>query len=74
MTLLGLGLAYVALLGAFEVLALDIFDVERGGGRIGRFLSETLQPLLTGPGTFVLPAWRSGSWGSCSRSTCGSAS
>ncbi len=54
MTLFGLGLAYVALLGAFEVLALDILDVERGGGRIGRFLSETLQPLLTGPGTFVL--------------------
>ncbi len=53
MTLIGLGIAYVALLGAFEVLALDILDVERGGGRIGRFLSETLQPLLTGPGTFV---------------------
>ena len=54
MTLFGLGLAYVALLGAFEVLALDILDVERGGGRIGRFLAETLEPLLTGPGTFVL--------------------
>jgi S-DNA-T family DNA segregation ATPase FtsK/SpoIIIE len=56
MTLIGLGLAYVALLGAFEVLALDIFDIERGGGRIGRFLAETLQPLLTGPGTFVFLA------------------
>ncbi len=53
MTLIGLGIAYIALLGAFEVLALDLFDVERGGGRIGRFLSETLQPLLTGPGSFV---------------------
>jgi S-DNA-T family DNA segregation ATPase FtsK/SpoIIIE len=53
MTLIGLGIAYVALLGAFEVLRLDILDLERGGGRIGRFLSETLQPLLTGPGTFV---------------------
>jgi DNA segregation ATPase FtsK/SpoIIIE, S-DNA-T family len=54
MTLGGLALAYVAVLGAFEVLALDIMDVERGGGRIGRFLAETLEPLLTGPGTFVL--------------------
>ncbi|MGK2851445.1 MAG: DNA translocase FtsK 4TM domain-containing protein [Candidatus Limnocylindrales bacterium] len=54
MTLIGLALAYVALLGAFEVLALDVFDTERGGGRIGRFLTGTLQPLLTGPGTFVL--------------------
>ncbi len=54
MTLFGLGLAYVCLLGAFEVLALQLFDVERGGGRIGRFLADTLQPLLTGPGTFVL--------------------
>ena len=54
MTLLGLGIAFIGVLGAFEVLALDIFDLERGGGRIGRFISETLQPLLTGPGTFVL--------------------
>ena len=54
MTLGGLALTFVALLGAFEVLALDIMDVERGGGRIGRFLTETLEPLLTGPGTFVL--------------------
>ena len=27
---------------------------ERGGGRIGRFLASTLEPLLTGPGAFVL--------------------
>ncbi len=54
MTLLGLGIAYIGVLGAFEVLGLDIFNVERGGGRIGRFIAETLQPLLTGPGTFVL--------------------
>ena len=54
MTLGGLALAYVAFLGALEVLALDIFDTERGGGRIGRFLAETLQPLLTAPGAFVL--------------------
>jgi DNA segregation ATPase FtsK/SpoIIIE-like protein len=54
MTLGGLALAYIAFLGALEVLGLDIFDTERGGGRIGRFLSETLQPLLTAPGAFVL--------------------
>ena len=54
MTLGGLAIAFVAGLGAFEVLHLDIFDTERGGGRLGRFLSEALQPLLTGPGTFVL--------------------
>ncbi|HET7169679.1 MAG TPA: DNA translocase FtsK 4TM domain-containing protein [Candidatus Limnocylindrales bacterium] len=54
MTLAGLALTYVASLGAFEVLRLDIFDAERGGGRIGRFLATTLEPLLTGPGTFVL--------------------
>jgi S-DNA-T family DNA segregation ATPase FtsK/SpoIIIE len=54
MTLAGLGIAYVAGLGAFEVLKVELFDAERGGGRIGRFLAGTLEPLLTGPGTFVL--------------------
>src|SRR6476659_1385089 len=54
MTLAGLGIAFVAGLGAFEVLRVELFDTERGGGRIGRFLAGTLQPLLTGPGTFVL--------------------
>ncbi len=56
MTLSGLALAYVAGLGAFEVLKVELFDTERGGGRIGRFLAGTLEPLLTGPGTFVLLA------------------
>jgi S-DNA-T family DNA segregation ATPase FtsK/SpoIIIE len=56
MTLAGLSLAYVAALGAFEVLKIDLFEVERGGGRIGRFLAGTMEPLLTGPGTFVLLA------------------
>jgi DNA segregation ATPase FtsK/SpoIIIE, S-DNA-T family len=54
MTLGGLAIAFIAALGAFEVLQLDIFDTERGGGRIGRFLADTLRPLLTAPGTFVL--------------------
>ena len=56
MTLAGLGIAFIAGLGAFEVLRIDLFDTERGGGRIGRFLAGTLEPLLTGPGTFVLLA------------------
>jgi DNA segregation ATPase FtsK/SpoIIIE-like protein len=56
MTIAGLGIAYIAALGAFEVLKVELFDTERGGGRIGRFLAGTLQPLLTGPGTFVLLA------------------
>jgi DNA segregation ATPase FtsK/SpoIIIE, S-DNA-T family len=53
MTLGGLAIAYVAALGAFEILAVDLF-AERGGGRIGRFLAATLEPLLTGPGAIVL--------------------
>jgi DNA segregation ATPase FtsK/SpoIIIE, S-DNA-T family len=53
-TLIGLGIAYVAALGAFEVLDLDILDLERGGGRIGRFLDEMLAPMLTTPGAFVV--------------------
>ena len=56
MTIAGLAIAYIAALGAFEVLKIELFDTERGGGRIGRFLAGTLQPLLTGPGTFVLLA------------------
>ena len=53
MTLGGLAIAYVAGLGAFEVLALNLF-AERGGGRIGRFLAANLEPLLTAPGAIVL--------------------
>jgi S-DNA-T family DNA segregation ATPase FtsK/SpoIIIE len=56
MTIGGLAIAYIAALGAFEVLKVDIFETERGGGRIGRFLANNLEPLLTGPGTFVLLA------------------
>ncbi len=56
MTITGLAIAYIAGLGAFEVLKLELFDTERGGGRIGRFLAGSLEPLLTGPGTFVLLA------------------
>ena len=41
MTLGGLAIAYVAGLGAFEIVAFELFDDERGGGRIGRFLSSS---------------------------------
>ena len=53
-TLSGIALAYVGFLGAFEVLDLTLFGTERGGGRIGRFLQGSLEPLLTGPGAFVV--------------------
>ena len=53
-TIVGLTLAFVGFLGAFEILSLDLFDVERGGGRIGRALEDALVPLLTAPGAFVL--------------------
>ncbi len=54
MTVAGLAVAFIASLGAFEVVAPDVLEVERGGGRIGRFLVRTLEPMVTGPGTFVL--------------------
>jgi hypothetical protein len=46
----------VAFVGSWvlEILDLNLFGTERGGGRIGRFLATTLQPLLTGPGAFVI--------------------
>ena len=47
-TLLGMGIAYAGFLGAFQVLA------TRGGGRIGRFLADLLQPALTTPGAFII--------------------
>ncbi len=53
-TLSGVALAYVGFLGAFEVLDLTLFGTDRGGGRIGRFLGGLLEPLLTGPGAFVV--------------------
>ena len=56
MTLLGLAIFMIGVVGMLEVLSLNIFDVERGGGRIGQFIAGTLEPLLTKPGTFVLCA------------------
>ncbi|HEY3334260.1 MAG TPA: DNA translocase FtsK 4TM domain-containing protein [Candidatus Limnocylindrales bacterium] len=47
-TLLGIAVAYAGFLGAFQVI------VDRGGGRIGRFLADLLVPALTTPGAFVI--------------------
>jgi S-DNA-T family DNA segregation ATPase FtsK/SpoIIIE len=54
LTLVGIAIAYVGFLGAFEVLDLTLFGTERGGGRIGRFLAGAFAPLLTSPGAFVV--------------------
>ena len=47
-TLLGIVVAYVGLLGSASIL------VPAWGGRVGRFLDSVLVPLITGPGAFVL--------------------
>ena len=47
-TLLGIAMAYAGFLGAFQVV------VDRGGGHIGRFLADLLEPALTTPGAFVI--------------------
>ena len=49
-TLLGIGMAYVGLLGLIQLVNLNEF----AGGRIGRFLVSVLEPLLTAPGAFVI--------------------
>ena len=53
-TILGIGLAFVGFLGAFEILDLNILGADRGGGRIGRFLAGILEPLLSSPAAFVV--------------------
>ena len=53
-TIVGVVIAYVGFLGAFEVLHLTIFATDRGGGRIGRFLAGILEPLVTRPGALVV--------------------
>ncbi|HET9347047.1 MAG TPA: DNA translocase FtsK 4TM domain-containing protein [Candidatus Limnocylindrales bacterium] len=54
LTLVGIAIAYIGFLGAFEVLDLTLMGTERGGGRIGRFEAGLLEPLLTGPGAFIV--------------------
>ncbi|MDQ3127506.1 MAG: DNA translocase FtsK 4TM domain-containing protein, partial [Chloroflexota bacterium] len=53
-TIGGVAIAFVGFLGAFEILELNWFGTDRGGGRIGRFLAGFLEPLLTSPGAFIL--------------------
>ena len=53
-TVIGLAIAFIGFLGCLEVLSVELAGVERGGGRIGRFLEELLVPLVTGPGAFIL--------------------
>ena len=53
-TVIGLAIAFIGFLGCIEVLSVELLGVERGGGRIGRFLEELLVPLVTGPGAFIL--------------------
>ena len=67
-TILGVSIAFIGFLGAFEVLHLSFLGEERGGGRIGRFLASILEPLLTSPGAFVVTTERTTS----STSACAS--
>ena len=56
-TLVGIGLAYVALVGLLQLAAVPnpLRDGDEiTGGRIGRLLVDVLQPLLTAPGAFVV--------------------
>ena len=50
-TLLGIGMAYVGVLGLMQLIE---FSGEFTGGRIGRFLTALFEPLLTTPGAFVI--------------------
>jgi len=47
LTLLGLAIAYTGFVGAAEILGAN-------GGRVGRFLQNALQPLLTTPGALIV--------------------
>ena len=53
-TILGIALAFVGFLGAFEILDINVLGTDRGGGRIGRFLAGVLEPLLSSPAAFVV--------------------
>jgi S-DNA-T family DNA segregation ATPase FtsK/SpoIIIE len=60
LTLMGIAIAYLGLLGAATVLVPAVVSsrniVTRGaaGGKIGSFLADSLSPLLTSPGAFVV--------------------
>ena len=52
-TLLGIALAYTGFLGMIQIIG---FSGPFTGGRIGRFLASTLEPLVTTPGAFIILA------------------
>jgi DNA segregation ATPase FtsK/SpoIIIE, S-DNA-T family len=60
LTLVGIAVAYAGLLGAATVIVPAVVNargvVTRGaaGGRIGTFLADSLSPLLTSPGAFIV--------------------
>ena len=59
LTLVGIAVAYAGLLGAATVIVPAVVTrgvVTRGaaGGRIGTFLADSLSPLLTSPGAFIV--------------------
>ncbi|HEV2005570.1 MAG TPA: DNA translocase FtsK [Candidatus Limnocylindrales bacterium] len=64
LTLVGIGVAYAGLLGAATVIVPAVpaltkpVTIARGaaGGRIGTFLADSLSPLLTSPGAFIVLA------------------
>ena len=72
-TLVGLGVAYVGLLGAVEILDLAVRAGAAAGGSAGSSPTP-LEPLLTRPGAFVVLAGARGRRAACSPSTCACAS
>jgi DNA segregation ATPase FtsK/SpoIIIE, S-DNA-T family len=61
LTLTGIAIAYVGVLGAATVIVPAVTKPAANahgaaGGRIGSFLADTLSPLLTSPGAFVVLA------------------
>ncbi len=53
-TLLGVAIAFVGVLGTLAVVVDAGFLEGRSGGRVGSFISDTLGPLITQPGTLVV--------------------
>src|SRR5579862_303676 len=56
LTVVGVALAYVGLLGAATVVSPATTLHGAAGGRIGTFFAGLLEPLLTGPGAFIVLA------------------
>jgi DNA segregation ATPase FtsK/SpoIIIE, S-DNA-T family len=54
LTLLGVLLAYLGLLGAASVIAPATVARGAGGGRVGSFLADLLVPLVTVPGAIIV--------------------